>query len=437
MRMEIKKTGINGEGIGYLNRKPVFVTGCFAGETAEVKITDDRGKYLRGRAEKIIVRSPHRTGSICPYYQDCGSCPFIDLKYRAQLKYKEEILQETLQKYCDVKIKCEHIVPSEQYGYRNKINLPVAADKKGKLHNAMYRAGSNIPVQIDECPLHEEELERVRKAVLKALNRASMTAYQHSSKSGIRQLIIRGFEEFQVVLITGTDVISEKLINDIMSIDKVVSLWQGINIQKNPVNMMPDKITLLSGKPEINTEICGYQVSLHPQAFFQLNRNQAVNIYEKVNELINEKVSLAVEAYCGIGVMSMMIHDKAEEVIGVEIDARAVESARNNVRANGIDNVSFRCNDAGSELIKLSRKRKIDLLIADPPRTGMSENFIQCLLKSPVRKIIYVSCNPATLARNIKELSGKYEVERIIPYDMFPNTPHIEAITVLRLKEKR
>ncbi len=436
MRMEIKKTGINGEGIGYLNRKPVFVTGCFAGETADVRIVEDRGKYLRGKAEKIIVRSPYRTASICPYYRDCGSCPFIDLKYEAQLRYKEEILHETLQKYSGLKIKCDRIVPSPQYHYRNKINLPVAADKKGKLHNAMYRAGSNIPVLIDKCPLHDEELERVRKAVLKALNRTSMISYSHQDKSGIRQLVIRGFEQFQVVLITGNDVINEKLTNDIMSIDKVVSLWQGINVRKNPVNMMPDKIKLISGRQDIDLSICGYDVSLHPQAFFQLNRLQAEAIYEKVSELISEKVSLAVEAYCGIGVMSMMIHDRAEEVIGVEIDARAVESARQNAKANGIENVSFRCNDAGSELIRLSRKRKIDLLIADPPRTGMSENFIQCLLKSPVRKIIYVSCNPATLARNIKELSRKYEVERVMPYDMFPNTPHIETITVLRLKEK-
>ena len=437
MRMEIKKTGINGEGIGYLNRKPVFVTGCFAGETAEVKIIEDRGKYLRGKTERIIVRSPYRTQSICPYSKECGSCPFIDLKYEAQLKYKEEILQETLNKYCDLEIKFEHINPSRQFGYRNKLNMPVTADKNGRLHTAMYHAGSNHAVVIDDCPLHDKELERVRKAVLKALNRAKMTVYQHSVKKGIRQLIIRGFRQFQVILITGSETINVQVIAEIMAIPGVVSLWQGINIQKNPVNMMPDKIKLISGKEEIELQICGYDVSLHPQAFFQLNREQAARIYDKVNELVKGKVSLAVEAYCGIGVMSMMIHDKAQEVIGVEIDRRAVNSARRNAEANGITNVTFCCNDAGSELIRLSRKKKVDLLIADPPRTGLSDNFIQCLLKSPVRKIIYVSCNPATLARNIKELSGKYEVERVIPYDMFPNTPHIETVTVLNLKEKR
>ena len=132
--------------------------------------------------------------------------------------------------------------------------------------------------------------------------------------------------------------------------------------------------------------------------------------------------------------MSLLIHDKCKEVIGIELDRRAVESARKNAQINGIENVTFKCGDAGSELIRLSRKKKPDLLIADPPRTGLSDEFIECVLKSDIKQIIYVSCNPATLARNIRDLKSRYYRETVIPYDMFPNTPHIETVVSLKRK---
>ena len=434
MKIEIKKTGINGEGIGYLNRKPVFVSGCFPGEIVEVTITSRGEKYSRGRADKIIKRSAHRVESPCAVSSLCGSCPFINLDYRTQLQYKEEILSETLRKYCGFKGRFEHMVASEQLYYRNKVNMPVLADKKGKLYNAMYRPNSNTPVQIDKCVMHDGKLEQVRIEVLKVLNRFKMKPYDNREKTGIRQLVVRGFDEFQVVLITGRNTITYKLSEAIMAIKGVVSLYQGVNTRKNPVSLMPDNITLIAGKPEIDLHICGYDVTLHPQAFFQLNGKQGASIYEKVRELICEEVFLAVEAYCGVGVMSLLIHDKCKEVIGIELDRRAVESARKNAEINGIENVSFKCGDAGSELIRLSRKKKPDLLIADPPRTGLSDEFIECILKSDIKQIIYVSCNPATLARNIRDLESRYYRETVIPYDMFPNTPHIETVVSLKRK---
>ena len=141
--------------------------------------------------------------------------------------------------------------------------------------------------------------------------------------------------------------------------------------------------------------------------------------------------NVAVEAFCGIGIMSMMLHDICNEVIGIEIDRNAVMSARENMKSNRIRNVSFICNDATCEMISLVKRKKVDLLVVDPPRTGLDDDFIKCIIKSGIRKIIYVSCNPATLARNIRDLSGRYSVKDIIPYDMFPNTPHCESITVL------
>ena len=219
-----------------------------------------------------------------------------------------------------------------------------------------------------------------------------------------------------------------------MNIKGVVSLYQGINKQKNMVSLMPDDISLLAGKESIELKVLDYKIKLHPKAFFQLNKDQAEAIYKKVRSLAAEHVGVAVEAYCGIGIMSMMLNDICDEVIGIEIDRNAVESARDNVRENRIRNVSFICNDASKEIVRIVKKKKVDLLVVDPPRTGLDDDFIKCINKSGIQKIIYVSCNPATLARNIKDLSTRYRVIHIIPYDMFPNTPHVEAICVLQRK---
>ncbi|MBQ3383693.1 MAG: 23S rRNA (uracil(1939)-C(5))-methyltransferase RlmD [Erysipelotrichaceae bacterium] len=431
MKLEIKKTGINGEGIGYYNRKPVFIDGCFPGEVADVTIAEDHRTYYRGSLNRIISAIKDREESPCNHYSKCGSCPFITLEYGKQLEYKKEIMQETLNKYSGLDLSVGDFVPSRQFNYRNKLSMAVKQDRSGYLYNVMYKANSNIPVKIKKCYLHTEELENVRKKVLMVLNTYRLKEYDNRTHKGIRGLVIRGFEEFQVTVITGEDVLTDDIIRGIMNIKSVVSLYQGKNIQKNAVSLMPDEIQLLSGKDSIDVKISDYKVSLHPKAFFQLNKEQAEAIYSKVRNLVREHVNVAVEAFCGIGIMSMMLHDICDEVIGIEIDRNAVASARENVKANRIRNVSFVCNDATREIISLVKKKKIDLLVVDPPRTGLDDDFIKCINKSGIRKIIYVSCNPATLARNIRDLSARYRVTEIIPYDMFPNTPHCESITVL------
>ena len=434
MKIEIKKTGINGEGIGYYNRKPVFVEGSFPGETADITITEDNRTYYRSRLNRIVKALDSRTESPCNHHTKCGSCPFITLDYRTQLKYKKDILLESLDKYSDLELKVPEFVPSRQFHYRNKLSMPVKQDRSEYLYNAMYKANSNIPVKIKKCYLHEEKLENIRQKVLMVLNTYRLKEYDGHTRQGIRGLVIRGFDEFQVTIITGQEMISEDIIRAIMNIKGVVSLYQGINIQKNMVFLMPDDISLLAGKESIELKVLDYKIKLHPKAFFQLNKDQAEAIYKKVRSLADEHVGVAVEAYCGIGIMSMMLNDICDEIIGIEIDRNAVESARDNVRENRIRNVSFICNDASKEIVRIVKKKKVDLLVVDPPRTGLDDDFIKCINKSGIQKIIYVSCNPATLARNIKDLSTRYRVIHIIPYDMFPNTPHVEAICVLQRK---
>ena len=433
MKLTVRKTGINGEGIAYYERKPVFIEGCFVGETVECEV-EDKGRYYIGKLNRIVRRSSNRIKSVCPYEKKCGGCSLINLKYETQLEEKKELLREALQKYANYKGEIEGIVPSDKiYGYRNKCNLPVVKDRKGRLVNALYKPGSNEPVYFDRCLLHEEKLEEIRIKVMDILNDYHFDAYSSKEKKGVRQLVIRGLSgQYQIVLVTGKDTISRDVISEISDIEGVVSLWQGVNVQKNPVKLMPDKLELLSGKKAIEVKLGDYVLKLDPQSFFQLNYDQAVNIYSEVDSLISEKVSTIVEAYCGIGAISLYLSNRANEVIGIDIEKKAVRNAEDNARINNIDNVRFIADDASRAVRKLVKSDKIDVLVVDPPRSGLDDELVRSLIDSEINQIIYVSCNPATLAKNLNVLKKTYNINKVKGFDMFPNTALVETVCVLK-----
>ncbi|MBQ6654534.1 MAG: 23S rRNA (uracil(1939)-C(5))-methyltransferase RlmD [Erysipelotrichaceae bacterium] len=436
MKIQIEKMGINGEGIGYYRNKPVFIAGCFPGETVEWKIREDRRSYYIGSLIRIEKRSRQRRKEFCPHNRLCGSCPLMTLQYEAQLENKRELLKEAFFKYAHQEINPDMTVASpRQTAYRNKCALPVV-EAEGRLVNAMYQSGSNKPVNIDRCPLHEEKLEEIRLEILKILNKHHLKAYDHKQKKGIRHLMVRGFgEQYQAVIVTGEEKLPRKLIDDLMADDRIVSLYQIVNTVRNPVSLLSGKAVLLAGKNNIDLNIEERKFSLAPQSFFQLNTQQALNIYRKVRELLGEDCGTVVEAFCGIGVMSLMLAEKCEKIIGIDLEKSAVENARENARVNNIKNAEFICADANEQIGKIARKQIIDVMIVDPPRTGLGADFIETIVKSKPRKIIYVSCNPATLARNYADLARYYELTFIQPYDMFPQTPHVETVTLWNLRK--
>ena len=360
----------------------------------------------------------------------------MSVNYAEQLRIKKELLEGALEKYF-MHIDVPDVVASEKIiQYRNKCNLPVF-ENHGKLINAMYRQGSNHPIFFDECAIHAEKVEQIRKKVLKILNYHKLKAYEHKEKKGLRQLVIRGFgEQYQLVLISGNDKFDKKLIEDLLNIEGVVSVYQGINTVKNPVHLLNEKIRCIGGKKKITFKSGEYKLSLSPDAFFQLNESQAERIYTDVSKLIDQKVSTIVEAYSGIGAISLYLHDKAEEVIGIELIESAVRDGKENADLNNIENISFICDDASKALRKIAKHKPIDVLVVDPPRSGLDDEILTTILKTGTRKIIYISCNPATLAKNLEVLSEKYEVRSIQPYDMFPQTAHVETVVLLSKVEK-
>ena len=435
MKLFIKKMGINGEGIGYYKRKPVFVDGAFPEETVDVEITETNDRYSRGVVKKVLDASQYRLVSPCPYDEKCGGCSLMSLDYPAQLKYKKELLKEAFLKYSELKPIIKDMIGADKtQHYRNKCSLPIV-EKEGKLYNALYRPSTNKPVIIHSCLIHDETTERVRKKVMEVLNRHELKAYELSKKKGIRHLMIRSLGgQTQVVLVTGHDEISSEVINDIMNIETVVSLYQGINVSRKAVNQVPDKLKLLKGESEITFDICGLKVRLLPQAFFQLNEAQTVKLYELVRKLAQKSGKTVVEAFSGVGIMSLMLADGFEKVIGIEIVPEAVKNARKMAEDNEKKNLEFITGDVNKVIYDITLNRQIDVLIVDPPRTGLEDETLQVLNKADIKTIIYVSCNPATLAKNIMKLSEKYSVKEAYPLDMFPNTAHVECVTLMTRK---
>lgn len=431
MKLEIVKAGINGEGIAFFKRKPVFIEGCFPDEVVDADLIDE-GRHYKGRLKAVLKKSPDRIRSVCSYADKCGACALMGLKYDGQLAIKMQLLENALYKYAEYEGKIEGIVKSDDvYGYRNKCNLPII-DYNGKLVNALYKQGSNHPCLITTCFIHEESVEEIRRKILDVLNRYKLQAYDRREKKGMRQLIVRAFDKgAQAVLVTGNDTLKENVIADLKKIKGLKSMFQGINTVRDPIRMMPEKLRPLFGKEKIEVKSLNYELELSPQAFFQLNHKQAEQIYKDAAALIKEKQKLIIEGYCGIGTISLAMHDKAEKIIGIEIIEKAIKDAKDNAKKNKVENVEFRCGDAAKEIRKIVEKEKADVIVVDPPRTGLDDELLKTLLKSKAKQIIYISCNPSTLGKDLYILKKEYEIHLVRGYDMFPNTPLVETLVEL------
>ena len=431
MKLEIVKAGINGEGIAFFKRKPVFIEGCFPDEVVDADLIDE-GRHYKGRLKAVLKKSPDRIRSVCSYADKCGACALMGLKYDEQLAIKMQLLENALYKYAEYEGKIEGIVKSDDvYGYRNKCNLPIIS-YNGKLVNALYKQGSNHPCLITTCFIHEESVEEIRRKILDVLNRYKLQAYDRREKKGMRQLIVRAFDKgAQAVLVTGNDTLKENVIADLKKIKGLKSLFQGINTVRDPIRMMPEKLRPLFGKEKIEVKSLNYELELSPQAFFQLNHKQAEQIYKDAAALIKEKQKLVIEGYCGIGTISLAMHDKAEKIIGIEIIEKAIKDAKDNAKKNKVENVEFRCGDAAKEIRKIVEKEKADVIVVDPPRTGLDDELLKTLLKSKAKQIIYISCNPSTLGKDLYILKKEYEIHLVRGYDMFPNTPLVETLVEL------
>lgn len=437
----IRRLGINGEGIGYYKKQAVFVPGVFPPEEVVVKITEVSNNYSKGEVVRIKIKASKRVKPFCKHYEECGGCQIQHIQYAEQLSLKEEMLTQTIGRYSGLditKIKFNDMVGmnNPRY-YRHKSQMPVRNTEYG-LTTGLYKLNSNDLVPIVECPIHAENINLVNQKIIDICEKHDIRAFDSSTMRGLlRYIVIRESHlngELQVTLvITIYNKALHGVANDIMKIPGIESVGISKNRDASNVEVFGEEVEILAGKDSITEGIGNIKYDLKPKAFYQLNPSQAIKLYKDVKSHLDfEKDKVIIDAYCGAGAISMFLSPYAEKIIGIDISKESIYSALHNKKLNKLTNVGFAQGEVKNVLPMLYEKgNNPDVIIIDPPRSGIDAKTLDILNRKVIDKIIYVSCNPSTLAKNLKELSKKYKVKSITPYDMFPHTSHIESITVL------
>lgn len=414
--IDIQRLGIDGEGVGSLEGLTVFVDGALPSETVQVTLTERRKTYGRAKLLHILSPSPHRVTPPCPLFGICGGCQLMHLSYSQQLIAKQNRVHDALVrigKLTDVNV--APCIPSQPLAYRNKIQLPVSP--RGKL--GLYAKNSHDLVEIDRCYIHCELGEKV----FQALQPFVTTDLRHVL---IKTAVHTG--QVLVILVTPTSTLLKTLAHQIM---KKMPEIKGVvqNIQPDPTNTVLSKnFHLLAGQDHIQEILCGLTFKVSPASFFQVNPAQAEALYQKALEFAAlSGTETVLDAYCGVGTLSLLLAQKAQHVIGVEYVPEAIEDAKENAHKNNITNVTFHA--MATEKLTLPF---LDIAVLNPPRKGCERDFLLRLAQQKPRRIVYISCDPATLARDLCILHEKgYQVGRVQPFDMFPQTAHVETLVEL------
>ncbi|MDI9540687.1 MAG: 23S rRNA (uracil(1939)-C(5))-methyltransferase RlmD [Bacillota bacterium] len=422
----------NGLGVVKYDTFCIFVKDMAIDEVGQIKITAVRKDFCYGRLLKIIVSSKHRTEPKCPISRPCGGCQVQHLSYQEQLSFKRNHVQNTMDRIGKLDKKINEVIGSENpYYYRNKVILPVSVDKDNNMIVGFYRYNSNIIIPLEECYLQSDKANRVVKKLKKLFEKNKL----HNQ---IRYIMLRDMEktsELMVVIVTYQKEVDLKdVVKEVVKFEPTIkSVMQNINGKRTNV-ILSDESVLLYGRKYIQDELCGLTFNVSAHSFYQVNNFQTEVLYNTVVSLANlSKEDVVLDMYCGVGTIGLVLSRYCKEVIGVEKVEQAVIDARENAKINNIDNATFICGDVEKVSKKLLKEGKcFDCIIVDPPRKGCSKKTIQTLIDLNSKKIIYVSCDPSTLARDLALLKQQYNIEIIQPVDMFPQTYHVECIALLQ-----
>jgi 23S rRNA (uracil1939-C5)-methyltransferase len=431
--VDIKKIGINGEGIGYLNKKPVFIQGALTFERVIIHQLKEYPTYYKATLKQVIKQNDNRVKPPCYIQHQCGACSMMHASLDFQEKAKLENLKQALYKYANLRNQSIPLIRNPlPLGYRNQCKFILGIDQ-GNISSGMFESESNRWLGIDHCIIHEPTLERIRKQVVALLNKHQIRVAIKAHEEGHRYLIIRVLEgKAQVTLVATKKANDTKLYKQISELDGVEGVFLSVNDSKSH-EYFGDDIECVAKNKTLDVTIHGLALSISPKSFMQLNTKVATSMMTFVADLINPNENV-VEAYSGTGLMSLLVAKKAKSVFGFDINKDAILNANNHATMNSMSNITFKAMDANVGLKEASKRFKSFTLIVDPPRTGLSKPFIEQLLKSNVSKMIYVSCNPSTLAKDIANLKAKYSIISITAFDMFSHTPHVETVVLMSRK---
>jgi 23S rRNA (uracil1939-C5)-methyltransferase len=430
-----------GEGIGRMDNFTVFVPGAILAERVRVKITEVKKNFARGRLKEVISSSPHRIKPLCPVYYLCGGCHLQHIIYEKQLEMKKEIVENTLGRIGNQNIKTLPTIGTEYpWRYRNKGYFQVNQGK-GRVRLGFYNAGSYDFVPASGCVLFSLQMNRLVSYLEDQLSLQKVTVYNSRTGGGnLRSVLIRESRsrgEIMIVFFTKEDNLGfdQNALNDLArTFPQVVSIYQNINRIPKAVLLGKD-FRLLKGKPDLEDAIGPFRFKISPRSFFQVNTAQAEILNEKILEYANlSGEETVIDSYCGTATISIYVAKQAEKVYGIEVEKSAARDAKINCELNGISNLKLFTGKAEEWLYKWRRSgEEVHLIIVDPPRRGCSSKVLKGIIKITPKKVIYISCHPATLARDLKYLTkdGDYKLKKVLPIDMFPQTSHIECIASL------
>ena len=430
-----------GEGIGRINNFTIFVPGAILEERVMAKIIEVKKNFARGQLEEVILASPHRIKPLCPVYHLCGGCHLQHMDYEKQLEMKKGIVENALNRIGNQNIKAlPAIGMKDPWRYRNKGYFQVNREK-GRVQLGFYKAGSYDFIPAGGCVLFSSQINKLVSYLEEQLSLQKVTVYNSKTGEGnLRNILIResrSTAKIMIVFFTKEYNLGfeQNVLNDLVrTFPQVVSIYQNINRSTKAV-LLGKVFRLLKGKPNLEDALGPFKFKVSPRSFFQVNMTQAEILNEKVLEYANlSGKETVIDSYCGTAAISIYAAKQAKKVYGIEVEKSAVGDAKINCELNGISNLKLFSGKAEEWLYKWRRNgEEVYLVIVDPPRRGCSSKALKGIIKIKPKKIIYISCNPATLARDLKYLTkdNDYKLKKVLPIDMFPQTRHIECIASL------
>lgn len=442
--VDIIDTGFQGEGIAKIDGLTIFIPNAIKGEKLKILIVKVLSSHAFGKIVEIIEKSPYRIESDCTTYKRCGGCSLRHIKYEETLKMKQNAVQSLVNKTLKNKIEVEDTLGMENpYHYRNKAQYPVGLNKDGKPVIGVFANRTHEIIPIDTCYIQNKQTEEIAKYIFNFLVKNNISLYNEKTQKGlVRHIVtkigIKTNEIMCILVINGKEMPKEKeLVEELTNKFKnIKTIVKNINTKNTNVILGNENINLY-GDGYISDILGDYKFKISPMSFYQVNPIQAEKLYNLGVEFANiTKDDIVFDLYCGIGTISLFMSKFAKKVYGVEIVEEAIIAAKENAKINNVDNTEFIAGDVEKILDELVNVKQImpDIIMVDPPRRGLDNTSIENIKKVRPKKLVYISCNPASLVRDLAKLEEIYEVKQITPVDMFPFTSHAEVCVLLELK---
>lgn len=455
-KLTVLDTSSDGMGVCKAEEHVFFIPGTVPGDIIDVETWKVRSKFRSGKVLKFHHYSEKRTEPACPHFGTCGGCKWQNMKYETQLEFKQKMVSDALQRIGNIQTDVLSILPSKKiYAYRNRLDFSFSnrrwfteLEMQSPGQKSKDALGFHAPrmfdrvIDIHECHLMDPLNDRLRNAVRDFAIQNNLSFYDHKLKTGfLRGMILRTTTTAECMVVMMFAEPDEEKINSVMdflrkSFPEITSLLYVINTKHNDT-MYDLEVKTFSGKEYITEELEGLKFRVGPKSFYQTNPLQAYELYKVAREFAGiQKTDTVYDLYTGTGTIANVVARQAKHVVGVESVPEAIEAAKENSALNGIENTSFFAGEMRKVFTRefIQQHGKPDVVITDPPRAGMDEDTCRLLLELEVPRIVYVTCNPSTQARDLKVLSEKYRVVKAQPVDMFPQTAHVENVVLVVLK---